>query len=176
MSSINTTKCLPFLCSAIDPRYSNLAFLTKQQKEIAQNEVLEQAELMKPDVELSQLTEGKEPPPKRKQKATAMDVFLLGTSSESELPISTMKEEVKCFFDEPPIDYNSDPLKWWKENEKRFPKLSSLAKTLLCIPATSVPSERIFSIAGNIVTKKICSLNPENVDMLIFMNKNLPPV
>ncbi len=46
----------------------------------------------------------------------------------------------------------------------------------MCIPATSVPSERIFSTSGNIVTKLRASLKPENVDMLVFLHKNLPTV
>jgi len=37
------------------------------------------------------------------------------------------------------------PLKWWKENSHRLPLLSKLAKKC---PATSVPSERAFGLAG----------------------------
>ena len=84
------------------------------------------------------------------------------------------KDELEYFSKEPVLDHNSDPLEWWRKNEERFPTLSKLAKKLFCIPATSVPSERVFSNAGNIVTKKRASLKPENVDMLIFLNKNLP--
>ena len=43
-----------------------------------------------------------------------------------------------------------------------------LAKKLLCIPATFVPSEHLFSTAGNIVTKKRASLDPDNVECLRF--------
>ena len=71
------------------------------------------------------------------------------------------------------INRSCDPLKWWKENETRFTNLSKVAKKLLCIQATSVPSERLFSAAGNIVNKKRASLHPTNVDCLLFLNKNM---
>jgi hypothetical protein len=48
----------------------------------------------------------------------------------------------------------SDPLKWWKEKKSSLPRLAKLACTYLAIPSTSVPSERLFSSAGNTLTKK----------------------
>ena len=50
--------------------------------------------------------------------------------------------------------------------------MSELAKQLLCIPATSVPSERVFSAAGYIVSKLRSALSPENVDALLFLRQN----
>ena len=37
----------------------------------------------------------------------------------------------------PTIDFNEDPLKWWKENEKDFKELSNVAKKFLSAPLTS---------------------------------------
>ena len=48
-----------------------------------------------------------------------------------------------------------------KSNCNRFPKLARAAKRCLCIPATSMPSERIFSTAGYIVNKRRSSLLPD---------------
>ena len=78
------------------------------------------------------------------------------------------KDELEYFSKKPVLEHISDPLEWWRKNNEQFPTLSKLTKKLFCIPATSVPSERVFSIVGNIVTKKRASLKPENVDMLIF--------
>lgn len=48
-----------------------------------------------------------------------------------------------------------------------------LAKKCLAIPATSVPAERTFSTAGNIVNQKRACLLPENANLLVFLAENL---
>ena len=49
--------------------------------------------------------------------------------------------------------YN-DPLEWWKINELAMPFLAKLARETLNVPATSAPSERVFSSAGIYVNKR----------------------
>lgn len=56
-------------------------------------------------------------------------------------------------------------------NQYLYPRLSLLVKKYLSIPASSVPSERVFSIAGQVVSKKRSRMHPSNVDMFIFLNK-----
>ena len=63
----------------------------------------------------------------------------------------------------------NDPLKWWNDNKHSFPYLSSLAKRVLYIPATSAPSERVFSGAGLTISNDKARLLPEQADELIFM-------
>ena len=66
-----------------------------------------------------------------------------------------------------------NPLEWWKKNKERFPGLATLAKRYLAITATSVPSERAFSLVGHIVNAKRSCLLPENVRTLLFLAENL---
>ena len=52
---------------------------------------------------------------------------------------------------------NAPILTWWKEHAARFPYLSQLARRYLAMPATSASVERLFSVAGQIVTAKRAS-------------------
>jgi len=86
---------------------------------------------------------------------------------------AALKNEVLLYEQIKEVDVDDDPLSWWRTNESCFPKLAKHAKKYLCISATSVASERVFSTAGNIVTARRNSLMPENVDMLTFLAQNL---
>ena len=112
-------------------------------------------------------TEGAEPAQKKKESAIS---FLIGENDTE----SNGNMEVDRFLREPVINSEENSLEWWKRNQERFPNIAKLARRYLCIPATSVPAERVFSTAGLVINQQRCSLLPENVDMLIFLNKNLP--
>ena len=51
--------------------------------------------------------------------------------------------------------------------------MSTVAKRYFCIPATSVRSQEIFSVAANVLSEKPNRLLPENVDKLVFLHENL---
>ncbi|XP_053597533.1 uncharacterized protein LOC128668478 [Microplitis demolitor] len=52
------------------------------------------------------------------------------------------------------INPHRDPLLWWREEKNKYPRSSTMARRYLAIPCTSAESERLFSIAGDIVTDK----------------------
>ncbi|GFR71402.1 zinc finger BED domain-containing protein 4 [Elysia marginata] len=53
-------------------------------------------------------------------------------------------DELQRYVDERPITRQEDPFKWWMEREHLYPKLCTVVKQFLSIPATSVPSGQVF--------------------------------
>ena len=53
------------------------------------------------------------------------------------------------------LEYNDEisSLTWWKAHSVEFPVLSQMARDFLAIQATSVASEKTFSVASNTLTK-----------------------
>ena len=67
---------------------------------------------------------------------------------------------------------NCNIWQWWKANKTSFPCLFTAAQSLLHIPATSIPPERLFSLAGYFVRDKGSKMLPKNVNKFIFLKKN----
>lgn len=66
-----------------------------------------------------------------------------------------------------------DPLRWWHQRRHIYPKLYQIMKTRLCIMATSVPCERIFSKAGQTVNEKRERLKTDKISQVLFLSYNL---
>ena len=158
--------------AALDPRFRRLSFLSESQ----QSELLELLVSAAESISCNTASatnesndaaaESAEPPSK---KRSVLDRLLGEEKLDDE---SSIQDEVKSYLQERPIKRKDDPLSWWKVNGSRFPHLERLAKRYLAIPATSTPSERVFSVAGIVVDKRRAALTPEMIDALVFLNKN----
>ena len=82
-----------------------------------------------------------------------------------------LNDEIKLYLLEK-MDADANPLEWWKKNEDKYPKVAALARKILAISVTSVPSERIFSPVGLLINKLRNRLSSDLVDNIIFLNKN----
>ena len=93
--------------------------------------------------------------------------------------ITNVDGEIVKYLGEDLADRDVDPLGYWHRRQVDFPCLGEMAMALLAIPATSVPSERAFSMGGLIRRDGRASLNGETIEMLMCMQvwyKKLPRV
>jgi hypothetical protein len=90
--------------------------------------------------------------------------------------ISDIEKEFDDYLKMAKPSKNSSILEWWKTNSARLPSLSKLARSYLAIPASSTSSERMFSIAGNIINCRRTNLTSETVNKLVFVRDNIQKV
>lgn len=159
--------------TTLDPRYRNSC-----EAEEIRDELIEEIMQMPDNTQAEEALDAGEgtsvaPPTVKKMN---LGQLLGKRKAKATIPIpkrARADEELTRYLQEETIDANDDPLVWWRNNEARYPLLAAVAKKYLCICATSTPSERVFSAAGNIVTPMRSSLKPDNVNMLVFLSKNL---
>lgn len=63
-------------------------------------------------------------------------------------------------------------LDFWKIQNKSYPILSTIAKVLLSIPATSAKSDSAFSVAGALISIRRSSLHPLRCEKILFLHGN----
>ncbi|XP_041647865.1 zinc finger BED domain-containing protein DAYSLEEPER [Cheilinus undulatus] len=74
-----------------------------------------------------------------------------------------------------PTSEKSNPLAWWRNTGKtKFGELSKLALKKLGVVSTAVPLERAFSTTGDHFCNQRSAIEPENLDMILFLNSNWP--
>ncbi|XP_065892462.1 uncharacterized protein [Dysidea avara] len=123
-----------------------------------QDQISQLASDGEPNSSSSSSTSQNIPPPAKK----ALDILF----GQEERNPAVLNDEVELYFSENSIPRSFNPLQWWKTNSLQYPCLSQLVKPLFAIPATSTPSERLFSVAGLTVTRLRSSLNRENVNAI----------
>ena len=64
-------------------------------------------------------------------------------------------------------------MSWWRERKNEYPFLFKAVKALLATPATSVPSERVFSEAGYIARARRSKILPFHLNRYLFIKKNM---
>ena len=95
------------------------------------------------------------------------------TMSPAASPRNRLSKENETYVFFPVVDGDDDSLCWWKLNNHKLPMLGQLARRYLAIQATSSPSEKLFSKAGQVSTPARAQLKPEKVDQLVFLAENL---
>ncbi|KAJ8375608.1 hypothetical protein SKAU_G00061880 [Synaphobranchus kaupii] len=136
------------LASALDPRHKSLSFLDFDVREAVRHNLAAKFHSLPETNEDQDGAETDSTGPsedsvqqvKRKKKDVGLNSFFGEDYGES-----TTRDELEQYDMEPCIPINEDPLVWWEEKAKQYPKLTQLARRYLCVPTTSVPAERVRS-------------------------------
>lgn len=168
---------------ALDPRFKKLKFLSSDEVLHVKTKMQTMAFEERREMDVQQhgscgVTSTDTTASESTSPATLLD-SLLGSGDEEEDRAheaedvhTQMSNEVLAYFGEKSLAKEENSLLWWKANNDRYPMLARLAKSDLCIRATSTPSEWLFSAAGNIASKKRANLSQEHMDMLTFLHCN----
>ncbi|XP_070764945.1 E3 SUMO-protein ligase ZBED1-like [Enoplosus armatus] len=110
----------------------------------------------------------------KQNKTRAMDKIKQeltpGPASSSHTKLKRLLDRYMAY--EPTAEM-SNPLAWWRHTGKeKFGGLSKLALKKLGVVSTAVPLERAFSGAGDRFCNLRDSIEPENLNMILFLNSN----
>ena len=164
------------MATILDPRYKHNGFpgadssdsAVRKLKEVASSIILPQCSVVQEEAAAEEPipTPAKRPSllwanfdreVKEKQQVTS------NILTATELKVRRHLETASLFRDAKPLEY-------WKDHCSTLPRLSLIARDVLSIPETCVPSERLFSKAGELISNRRSSLKAKNVDRILFLN------
>lgn len=161
------------LATLLDPRFKQHAFTNPERvaktMQYLKEEIVSSLTVQGHDVHQHPVEQATE-----KQDSIWSNWDKLVSKSNPKENVSAMADiEIRRYLNLQCLDRQIDVLKWWNSDGKAaFPSLERIAKKYLSIPATSVPSERLFSTAGDIISAKRNRLDDESARMLIFLHAN----
>lgn len=146
------------MATVLDPHFKDLKCLARGERE----EVWTSLEALLQE-QCKRDTPIQEPAKKRS--------LLSSLSSDSDSDDEVQRNRVLSLYrPESTISETDCPLQWWSSRAGAHPQLSVLARKYLTSPATSVRCERLFSLAGHIVTKKRAALSSENMNRIVCLS------
>ena len=152
--------------TALDPRFKDLKCLPRADREAVWEKL---SELVKEEESAAQPPRepSAEPSAEPPQKKPAL--LLMGSESESDEE-TRVDNTVERYKVEPSAGLEQCPLEWWSTRSACYGNMAKIARKYLGTPATSVPCERLFSLAGHIVQKRRANLSPDNVNRLVCLS------
>jgi hypothetical protein len=159
-----------FLCSAtyFNPEYRDMKFCETAEKKRVQKAA-----------ELYMLEYFKKAGTTENQYTNSTESDESGESDDSfkqktpRSKVTTAELSSKCFLEMSKTDSTLTVDKFWCAHERQFPNLSKFVRMVLSPPATSVPSERVFSGASNQIWARRNRLAAASVEKLMFLLNNL---
>ena len=177
----------------LDPRFVKSEHLSQEEREQSEKALIDKAvtlminEKGRADVEVI-LSDSEDSQTSHKSRSFSEELFCQGVKPKAVSLKSTLVESEQGDTDTyrrqavnefalycskaANVPCKGDPLAWWKENLSDSQMLVPLVRYVFGIVATSVPSEQLFSVAGNAISLRRARLKPTTVRNILFINKN----
>jgi hypothetical protein len=98
--------------------------------------------------------------------------FVLAPATERLRNFDDVQRELSEYMKLRVENVSACPLQWWREHKQFFPGLAVVARSFLCLPATSAAVERFFSASGLTISHLRTRLSSETVEQLLFLKLN----
>lgn len=160
------------LASILDPRFKGHGFqLSSKLEEATEFLIRELEKTSEIGVTLDQVPEI----PSKRPRGSLWEPFDQHVAQQGGTgSIRRARTELNAYLQLPCETRGANAIAWWNENGRgQFPLLFNAAMKYLIIPASSIPSERVFSTAGQVLTKRRNRLSDESARMLICMHNNM---
>lgn len=173
------------LCTFVDPRYKTSGFEDKTEcgktKKRVQDLVQQMIARKCPRVHEPEPSTSQPIAPTKGVSPWSILSEIISTNQPKKTgtPLSKAIQEVDLYLEEDMLPIHGPdgswncPLKWWRDHHQKYPHLSQLFKQYGHIVATSVPCERIFSKAGQLITERRTRLDHNKVAQIMFLNGNM---
>lgn len=90
-------------------------------------------------------------------------------SDDNQVTSGGLDANLKLYLSKPPEMLQTNVIEYWMKRREDKSALSAVALKYPSVVATSVPSERLFSRAGNLVSEKRNRLSPDHISKLVFL-------
>ncbi|XP_066944608.1 E3 SUMO-protein ligase ZBED1-like [Macrobrachium rosenbergii] len=173
---LNIEQNYPIAASTyLDPRFKSLPFKNSENARITKEKIIREFQSIRTTQGTLQVQEpGPLAAPTQKDRGIwSMFDQACERNKEERSSMADAHVEMRLYSEEQLLNRETDPLAWWKSREECLKVSSRLAKKYLGIVATSVPSERLFSQAGQLILDRRARIKPKNVNMVLFLNSYL---
>lgn len=160
---------LTSFATMLDPRMKERAFLNKENSDRTREGLLDELSARISQSSVSAVTNPAVGLETSQEAKSTQKVRILGFLDEEDHCAELM---LRQYLEIKPQPRNSNPLEFWTSSYSSATPLCEVALKYLCVPATSVPAERVFSAAGQIISDRRSRLKGTKVDMLIFVDQN----
>ncbi|KYN29539.1 Zinc finger BED domain-containing protein 1 [Trachymyrmex cornetzi] len=164
-SNIETNSFLS-ISTLLDPRFKKLHFSSSLAVSTAISKI---SQLMKNNqIETQCNVEENINIPRKEDLWNIHDELIVSSSLNSDEP-GGIPIELRQFLNANVVSRSEDPFKIWQKLKDVYPMVYEVAMKYFVIVGTSVPSERLFSAAGNVISMKRSKIKGKRASQIIFL-------